>query len=67
MTCRRNPGKALDVTPSYLHSARHHYTIESSTTHGKSSALMISIASDVLPDPELPAMPIKFMSAHGGE
>jgi hypothetical protein len=67
MTCKMNPGEESDVAPSHPHSVRLHYTIESSTTHGKSSALIISIASDVLPDPELPAMPTRFMSAHGGE
>jgi hypothetical protein len=27
----------------------------------------ISIATDVLPEPELPAIPIMLKSAHGGE
>ena len=35
-------------------------------THGRSSVLTTSIANDVLPEPEEPAMPITLMSAHGG-
>jgi hypothetical protein len=36
-------------------------------TQGKFSDFTISIAKAVLPDPELPAMPIMLISAHGGE
>jgi hypothetical protein len=36
-------------------------------THGKFNDCTISIARDVLPDPELPATPMMLMSAHGGE
>lgn len=36
------------------------------TTHGKSSAETIARDKDVFPEPELPAMPIMLVSAHGG-
>ena len=42
-------------------------TIDKMITHGKFNDWTISIARDVLPDPELPATPIMLMSAHGGE
>jgi hypothetical protein len=42
-------------------------TITRITTHGRFKDLTISIATDVLPDPELPAIPIILKSAHGGE
>lgn len=42
-------------------------TITRITTHGKFSELMISIATEDLPDPEPPAIPIIVISAHGGE
>lgn len=37
------------------------------TTHGRFKAATIARARDVFPDPELPAMPIILVSAHGGE
>lgn len=41
-------------------------TMDKTTTHGRFSDLIISIESDVFPDPELPAMPMMLTSAHGG-
>lgn len=41
-------------------------TITRITTHGRFKDLMISMATEVLPDPELPAMPMILRSAHGG-
>jgi hypothetical protein len=37
------------------------------TTQGKFRDLTISIATEVFPEPELPAIPIILKSAHGGE
>lgn len=37
------------------------------TTHGRLRAFTISIATEDLPEPELPAIPMILMSAHGGE
>lgn len=37
------------------------------TTQGRFSDLTISAATEVLPDPELPAMPMMLRSCHGGE
>jgi len=37
------------------------------TTHGKFNEVTISTAKEVLPDPELPAIPMMLVSAHGGE
>jgi hypothetical protein len=37
------------------------------TTQGKFKDLTISIATEVFPEPELPAIPIILKSAHGGE
>jgi hypothetical protein len=42
-------------------------TITRITTHGRFNDLTISMATDVLPEPELPAIPIILKSAHGGE
>jgi hypothetical protein len=42
-------------------------TITRITTQGKFKDLTISIATEVFPEPELPAMPIMLKSAHGGE
>jgi hypothetical protein len=36
------------------------------TTHGKFSEATIAIASDVFPEPELPATPIILALPHGG-
>jgi len=36
-------------------------------THGRFNDLTISIATEVLPEPELPAIPMIVKSAHGGE
>jgi hypothetical protein len=36
-------------------------------THGKFNKETILIAKDVLPEPELPAMPIMLVFAHGGK
>jgi hypothetical protein len=41
-------------------------TIERITTHGKLSLAIIAIAKEVFPDPELPAIPISDVLAHGG-
>lgn len=43
------------------------YTITRITTQGRFNDLTISIATEVLPEPELPAMPIMLKSCHGGE
>jgi hypothetical protein len=37
------------------------------TTHGRLRDATIARANEVLPDPELPAMPMILVSAHGGE
>lgn len=37
------------------------------TTQGRFNDLTISMATDVFPEPELPAMPMMLKSAHGGE
>lgn len=42
-------------------------TISRITTHGRFKDLTISMATDVLPEPELPAIPMILKSAHGGE
>lgn len=42
-------------------------TITRITTQGRFSDLTISMATEVLPDPELPAMPMMLRSCHGGE
>lgn len=36
------------------------------TTHGRLRDVIISTAKDVLPLPELPAMPMMLVLAHGG-
>jgi hypothetical protein len=36
------------------------------TTHGKFREATIAIASDVFPEPELPATPIMLAFPHGG-
>jgi hypothetical protein len=41
-------------------------TMERMTTHGKLSLAIIAKASEVFPEPELPAMPIMEVLAHGG-
>lgn len=43
------------------------FTITRITTHGKFKDLTISIATELLPEPELPAIPIMLKSCHGGE
>lgn len=42
-------------------------TITRITTHGRFKDFTISMATEVLPEPELPAMPMMLKSAHGGE
>ena len=37
------------------------------TTHGRFKEETISTAKEVLPEPELPAMPMMLVFAHGGE
>jgi hypothetical protein len=37
------------------------------TTQGRFKDLTISIATEVFPEPELPAIPMILRSAHGGE
>lgn len=60
------------VLPQELEHRRHksydyeHNTITRITTQGKLRDLTISIATDVLPEPELPAMPMMLRSCHGG-
>lgn len=41
-------------------------TIDKITTHGRFSEATIANASDVFPDPELPATPIMLALPHGG-
>jgi hypothetical protein len=43
------------------------HTIERIITHGRSSDATIFFAKDVFPEPELPAMPIMLVFAHGGK
>lgn len=42
-------------------------TITRITTQGRFRDFTISMATEVLPDPELPAIPMILKSAHGGE
>lgn len=42
-------------------------TIDRMTTHGRFSLLTMALDRVLLPEPELPAMPIRETSAHGGE
>lgn len=42
-------------------------TITRITTQGKFKDLTISMATEVLPEPELPAIPMMLRSCHGGE
>jgi hypothetical protein len=41
-------------------------TITRITTQGRFNDLTISMATEVLPEPELPAMPMMLKSCHGG-
>ena len=41
--------------------------MERMTTHGNAREETIASATEVFPEPELPAMPMMLMSAHGGE
>jgi hypothetical protein len=41
-------------------------TIDKMTTHGKFREATIAIASEVFPEPELPATPIMLAFPHGG-
>lgn len=41
-------------------------TITRMTTHGKFNDFTICMATEVLPEPELPAMPMMLKSCHGG-
>jgi hypothetical protein len=69
-SCRTNPGqKASERKPSEsrFKTVRNQYTITRITTHGKFKDLTISMATEVLPEPELPAMPMILKSCHGGE
>ena len=52
---------------AYLILNRERPAIERMTTHGRFRDDTISRASDVLPEPELPATAIMLVSAHGGE
>lgn len=66
--CRTNPCAAVSGSEVVGEVAQEKkLAIESMTTHGKFSDETISRAKDVFPDPELPAMPIIFVSVHGGE
>jgi hypothetical protein len=51
----------LDSAPIYLS-----LTMDKSTTHGRLSRSIRAIARDVFPDPELPAIPMMLVFAHGG-
>jgi hypothetical protein len=42
------------------------FTIERIMTQGRLRDFTISIANDVFPEPELPAIPIMLKSCHGG-
>jgi len=42
-------------------------TIDRITTQGRFKEETISTAREVFPEPELPAMPMMLVSAHGGE
>jgi hypothetical protein len=42
-------------------------TVERMTTHGNAREETIASATEVFPEPELPAMPMMLMSVHGGE
>lgn len=42
-------------------------TIDMIVTQGRFRLLMMAIANDVLPDPELPATPMMLALPHGGE
>jgi hypothetical protein len=64
MVCRTSPDHFL-VQLHFFRVAN--YTIERMTTHGKLRDATIARASDVFPDPELPATPIMLVFAHGGE
>lgn len=43
------------------------FTIDNTITQGKSRLLTMAIDSDVLPEPELPAMAMMLVLVHGGE
>lgn len=43
------------------------HTMDSMTTHGRLSCESIACANELFPDPELPAMPMMLVLAHGGE
>ncbi len=61
--------RILQVVKLVFISATEHVgnTMERMTTHGRSRPEITSTARDVLPDPELPAMPMMLTSCHGGE
>ena len=42
-------------------------TMDMIVTHGRFKLAMMAIASDVFPDPELPATPMMLALPHGGE
>lgn len=63
--CRKNP--ILLIKKGSLFFRKEWFTIDSITTQGKLSEETISRAKDVFPEPELPAIPIMLVSAHGGE
>ena len=42
-------------------------TIERIMTHGKFKEVTMAIAKEVLPEPELPAIPMILVLTHGGE
>jgi hypothetical protein len=46
---------------------RRESTMDKMTTHGKLRDATIARANEVFPDPELPAIPIMLVFAHGGE
>lgn len=54
----------LRVAPSQQYHVR---TIDRITTHGRLSCDTMAVASELLPEPELPAIPMILVLAHGGE
>ena len=65
-TCRTSPVHRIQSSRSVSWRVPSR-TTDNMITHGKLSCLMISMASDVLPEPLDPAIPMILISAHGGE
>ena len=62
--CRKNPTSISQYL--YREEVNETHTMDNMTTHGRFSEETISTASDVFPEPELPAIPIILVFAHGG-